>query len=626
MVEHPSEHVVPFSGPRWILSVVVAVVLWWVVFRWPVPPPVAPAQLAPPPAFSPTSLAPAVRDVLLWLLSLRLVGLLTLVPPLRRWFPAPRPLTPEPRPWSTLNWRIDGPMMVGLLLFTGLVRWKSGQVINPQSLPFGSDWFTYIENARAVALGAWQSYNGDKLIFYPWLVAQVAPLVGGDFSVACQRVSLMALTLSAPFLFITLRYHLGRAVAVGGGLLFAFSGMIQLQSQATTSYGLFAGQTLLLAGLGTLVVFTRRWWTFVALGLTLGMMILTEVKTLTVATPLLLYVGLSLLRRGIPWSTRVGGPLVVATLAWGISHFVLQVPVDFTSLDEKLDRQRLEIVRFMVVGMDHFVAPGDVVSLYPSLAVRLRFNLASTQALVREVWPGLVFLLILGLFAPLLARGYDRRDRWESGGAVLYLWGLLGSTAGAYSLLFLPHFIIHALPYILALMVAGAWVLSGMLAPAGSPHLIRWLMGWGIVLQLGLCSASLTGIGNLPERGLAGARILVQQSLPTQRLLWPGAARQTARWIETNLTPDTPFLWCDDSAVGSFLVKWVPPRPADVHPMEQCERMFQGPPTPGRVWVVDDRQPSQLAKRLKERGAQILTEVYPEGPRGPGLYVLRESS
>lgn len=533
--------------------------------------------------------------ILSWLLHTGWVRMRT-----SQWPPPPptEDLRAETR-WASMSWIIDGGLLLALTLLVAWYRGLTAEQLNPQDVPYGSDWDSFVLSARAWATGQWDIWSNDKWPLYPLAIASWADLTGVDWPRAGVQVSRLAMTAATPALYLVTRLTLGRRTAVGTCILFATVGLFNVYANACTVYGLFTAMTIFQAAAVVLAVRIERLWAWLLWGALVAVGALVEVKILTTALPMALFAAYGLARseRSLPW--RGAAALLGGLPSLGSLYVISHWHVRLTDLETKLSVNASEFLRQWTK-----IAPGAPAwdgqaradfSTLPSLWTRIEFNSWWLRTdLAPEHWQLLGALCGLGIIAPLIAAGSlgERARRWE--GAAFHLL-MLSSISGALTLFYQNKYIIHALPFFVALTVHGLWRLLDVLVPrqaavtnllagavllgfmglvGGATHgmsdpFLDWTLRDG---RYGFLLAGLRPQGDDDTQALRDSILLVEELRGSQEDLHLCVDDVFRRY----------FAWMD--APPAYVAPW---RPPDRGAGERvCRHALEGGAVDGRMWVV----------------------------------------
>lgn len=244
-----------------------------------------------------------------------------------------------PRPSAAGAGRLD---LLLILAVTGAYI-ATTLALATRDLPLGTDWYSYLKNAVAMADGEWAAWNRWRGPLHAWACLALEP-VAGDLVAASQLLALGACASTIPLTWALGRLLLGRWPALWGALLLAAWPDLALFGRTSTPYPLLAA--LSLAGLTLAVGAVRlgRGWLGAPAGMVLGLAALTDARGTAMAVAVVFAAPLvpSPFRASprpprAPWVTAA----LVAGLALGTARAGLaMVPVELTPLAEQVALQR----------------------------------------------------------------------------------------------------------------------------------------------------------------------------------------------------------------------------------------------------------------------------------------------
>lgn len=519
-----------------------------------------------------------------------------------RWFgsEATQPLKAQPtQAWENFSWRNETFTLLMILFCTAIIRLVGISHYNPDGFPYGSDAHTFIENAQAIMAGEWEYYNRDKYPLYPLLSGWAAQWLEHDYVRGCQAISWLFMTLSAPALYLAVRLSLGPFTAISACVIFAVGGTFQYYANCTTLYGLFTGLTLMTAGSAAVAVFgnPRHISTllgFLLTGAFISLGIFSDIKFVTIAIPIGGLVLLSVLRPRLSLKARGLGLFLLILPLWPTHAYLSANASFFTPLAHKIEFQEREVSRFMSATQNEHAPLGNLpdvgrVEPMPPLEKRLAFNLSTAKALVPNHWQTLLLLMGLGLAAPLFARHMGTL-RWRLVGlsGSLFMGVLLSTSAGAFFLLFFTKYVVHVLPFVVALILHGAWLTTSWLTPVGAPPIVRSAMGAAITGVLAVMSMlSSDGLADPYSLNLA---TLEQQFLPIahqSELKAFGSTRVLAGWIRDQAPKAGTVMLCGQPDLALYMPRNLLNRNTVQNPANMCRSILNSSRESGRLWVVD---------------------------------------
>lgn len=506
-------------------------------------------------------------------------------------------------PWETFQWSSERWLLAGVLLFTILARLIGSYYFNPNGLAMGSDAHTFIDDAWAVSVGDWNSYNQDKYPLYPTLSALMGMLLGGDFSRGCQVISWLSMTFSAPFLYLALRLSLGRATALGACAMFAVSAHFQYYANATTVYGILTGCTLLSTGLTVAALNLSSHFLIFLTGLSYAVGYTADVKFLTISSPLLLLCLLHRFRRSEKWHRPIERwfmlllPTLVAILC--IQHFNHY----FTPLAQKFEFQRHEIARFFLYKSQQ--RPMEIEQLppgleLPSLLERLQFNLTVLATLAPMHWHLMLGLFLLGCVAGAFTReGGGWRDRLRHGRALLVPLAVISSLAGALTMLYLPKYGVHAMPYVFAVILFGGNCLITWLAPPLSPPVIRFLMSallTGVFSVMAMCGKE--GLEAPRTYRLQDVMVVYTNAAYNPELVTASMSRTLGEWISQHVSRSEQLLVCAPVELSMAIPRSLLHSGRREMRQDGCTTQLSTRTSFDRYWLVDARPQNAIYQQL----------------------------
>lgn len=611
-----------FRPLKWLLATVLTLlpllILWWV----PEPiPGVRPLELFGQRwylRFPNGILATLVRGILL----IRLLALgwelisEVLLPRLEKVIPtwmrgrttAPRPedavgTTGESVPWENIQWSVEFRWMVIVLAFTVVARLYGAHYFNPMGFPMGSDSQTFVTNAWAVATRDWLSYNQDKYPLYPALSALMGYILGGNFAQGCLLVSWLSMTLSAPFLYISVSLPLGRATALIACLLFAVSSYFQYYANATTMYGIFTGCTLISTGLTVLALNRNSNLLYFLAGLSYAVGYSADVKFLTIATPLLLLCLYHRLTVSHKWRQPLLRWLFLLFPLFAVVASIQFASGFFTPLAHKFEFQRQEVARFFEQTRHIQVNPTEPMQGtldIPPLAERIRFNLVALRVFSPRHWE--LFLSLFGIgcvFALLRRDGRSLRERLQLTRGVLVPITVISSMAGAISMLYLPKYGVHAIPYVMALIVAGGLTVLSWFLPRSSPQAFRLTMGLWFAAILALMGISGTDGLEAPRTYRTDDILAVyQHAAQNPELVTAAGAYQLGSWVQKALKPTDRLEVCAPAELAMAIPYEMMESGRREVRRTDCAYRVQQTPTHTRYWLVDASPHNPIYARL----------------------------
>lgn len=254
---------------------------------------------------------------------------------------AARAPTDEALPARALPWGWPDAALTGGLFLAALLwlRAFEGRV-EPEGLAMGMDAPSYLSNVAAVIEQDWGSYNGDKRVLHPVVVARIAWMFDWDIVAASRGLSMVCAAALAPLTFLMGRPVFGRAIAAAAALLVLAQPQAWSSSVEVTNYALFYAMVCAAQAALVWACISRRWWTYAALGAASAAAFLTQEKaflSLSGVGLALLYTLRRLSWRG--WAGRWGLALAAALACFAATN----IPVSLTAFGKLVSNQRAEL-------------------------------------------------------------------------------------------------------------------------------------------------------------------------------------------------------------------------------------------------------------------------------------------
>ncbi|MGB0641543.1 MAG: hypothetical protein ACPGTU_19570, partial [Myxococcota bacterium] len=237
--------------------------------------------------------------------------------------------------------RIDWVLACVLMLAQYLVLDLYRDFYNPENQAIGHDNYAFLSTAVAAASGNWDLYMVDKRPLYGLVTIVASWFRGGDLIHGAVAVNMICMSaLQVPTMLLG-RLWVGRTAGVGAGIMLLGMSLFYPYAHEVASYPLY---NLVLTSVVLAVswaLFHPRPKTFLWAGLTMGVLMVTQVKHFTFTFPMLGLLALSLIVDGhgkrFLRSLSAVGPMA------GALAFLMAYPVEFTPLNVLIMHHREEV-------------------------------------------------------------------------------------------------------------------------------------------------------------------------------------------------------------------------------------------------------------------------------------------
>jgi hypothetical protein len=491
---------------------------------------------------------------------------------------------------------------------------------NPENQAIGHDNYAFLSTAVAASSGNWELYMVDKRPLYGLVTIVASWFRGGDLIHGAVAVNMICMSLLQVPTILLGRLWAGRAAGLGAGIMLLGMSLFYPYAHEVASYPLY---NLILTSVVLAVswaLFHPRPRTFLIAGLTMGLLMVAQVKHFTFTIPMIGLLGMSLVLDG-RGKRLLRSALALGPMA-GAMAFLMAYPVEFTPLNVLIMHHREEVhyeipytweetlkpdlaspspISHLLPGFARggefeaiaavMMAPpnSDVVAAFPQdgptprwalvqattippLPVRLKHNIAQADTMA----PGLNAILfplagagfLLSVFAPAAStrRRFGIPHGWWKAGVLLLP---LVSCFGSLSLKFNLRYVFHAIPTTLVLFAIFAAGLARLTSRHGGA-LWTLLSRTPAVL---LCVSM--GIALYIRAPLIGAPVdntVLKQAFfrlpPDARQLMGKGYRLNAAYLDQHISADTEIYDCTPVAMSLY-------RPSDprlIRPRNGSER------------------------------------------------------
>ena len=417
---------------------------------------------------------------------------------------------------NTLDWVLAFVLMLAQYFVLDLYR----DFYNPENQAIGHDNYAFLSTAVAAASGNWDLYMVDKRPLYGLVTIAASWFHGGDLIHGAVAVNMFCMSaLQVPTTLIG-RLWAGRTAGLGAGVMLLGISLFYPYAHEVASYPLY---NLVLTSVVLAVswaLFHPRPKTFLWAGLTMGILMVTQVKHFTFTFPMLGLLALSLIFDGhgkrLIRSITSLGPMAAALA------FLMAYPVEFTPLNVLIMHHREEVHYEIPYTWEKTIRPemknpspvshllpdfarggeleaitavmmappnSDVIAAFPQdgpnprwsyvpgttippLDVRLEHNIKQADTLAPGLNAILFPMALLGFAFSMLApavitrRKFGIPEGWWKAGVLLVP---LASCFGSLSLKFNLRYVFHAIPTTLVLFSICAVTITRLVIRHGGP-------------------------------------------------------------------------------------------------------------------------------------------------------------
>ena len=491
---------------------------------------------------------------------------------------------------------------------------------NPENQAIGHDNYAFLSTGVAAYSGRWDLYMVDKRPLYGFISAALAPLFGRDVIYSAVGINMAAMSLVQVPMFLLGRFWAGRTAGAVAAMMYLGCILFYPYAHEVSSYPLYmlVSTTVVLAV--SVAMRKGTWRACLWAGLSMGVLMLTQVKNFTFNIPMLGLLGLGFMVDGKgQWIRRSTALLTPMTVALGLLY---ATPVEFTPLnvlvmhhreevnyeipytwDEtiKADRSRPsplspylpDVLRggeFEAVSGVMLTPPNsNVIAAFPQdgprprweevpkttippLSERLSHNIKQFATLGPGLGSVLVPLMGLGLLGAAL-RPTSRETRvlgiprtwWRMGVLVVPL----ASCFGSLSLKFNLRYVFHAAPTAFVIIGVAVSILSALTVRRGGglwqvmARLVALGIGMSLAISLFIRAPLLNG--GIDQKVLSQAFFRLP---PDARQLMGKGYRLISQYVDEHVDAKTPIYDCTPIALGLY-------RPLDarlIRPLNGSER------------------------------------------------------
>ena len=491
---------------------------------------------------------------------------------------------------------------------------------NPENQAIGHDNYAFLSTGVAAYSGRWDLYMVDKRPLYGFITAWLSPLFGGDVIHSAVGINMAAMSLTQIPIFLLGRFWAGRTAGAVAALMYLGSVLFYPYAHEISSYPLYMLVSTAVVLAVSIAMRKGTWRACLWAGITMGVLMMTQVKNFTFNIPMLGLLGMGFVIDGKgQWIRRSLAVLSPMTVALGLLY---ATPVEFTPLNVLVMHHREEVnyeipytwketIRVdrsrpsplspylpdSLRGGELEAASGvmltppnsNVIAAFPQdgprprweevpkttippLKERLAHNIKQFATLGPGLGSVLVPLIGLGILGAAV-RPSSREERWLGIPRTWWRMGVLmvplASCFGSLSLKFNLRYVFHAAPTVFVLIGIAVAILSALAVRRGGLlwQLLSRLVALGIGLSLAISlfiRAPLLG-GKLDQRMLENAFFRLP---PDARQLMGKGYRLIGQFVDQHVSSETPIYDCTPIALGLY-------RPLDdrlIRPLNGSER------------------------------------------------------